>query len=249
LQITRDGLTRTGRKLDVFFSIEAELYKNKMSQAQIIEIINDPEAGEPLDKLRLFMCYYLSIDSREELEIEKFVPLLTACGADVSALQHIKAVRQIEKMGDLSATTTQPEQASFSNIFKDRLKGVGLSVSADAVLAGLQSWRPPNTTRSLAQLCEALMDPSAASKAALSTAQDLLLYDPYISARDLPAQRSGGFTEAVVFIMGGGSMDEAHSIQTIAQRGHGAKKICYGSTGLLSPNEFVAELTKLGKEA
>lgn len=70
-------------------------------------------------------------------------------------------------------------------------------------------------------------------------------------------QRRQGFSEAIVFTVGGGSMDEYGNLQDWAKRtsatgsGPGPKKrVVYGSTELLNGEEFVMEdLMKLGRES
>jgi hypothetical protein len=65
-------------------------------------------------------------------------------------------------------------------------------------------------------------------------------------------QRRQGFSEAIVFTVGGGSMDEYGNLQEwVARTGgdRGKKRIVYGSTELVSAGEFVRdELARLGKE-
>ena len=73
-------------------------------------------------------------------------------------------------------------------------------------------------------------------------------------------QRRQGFSEAVVFTVGGGSMDEYGNLQEWAKRtgaggsgaekGAGKRRVVYGSTELINAEEFLnLELEKLGKEA
>jgi len=69
-------------------------------------------------------------------------------------------------------------------------------------------------------------------------------------------QRRQGFNEAVVFTVGGGSMDEYGNLQEWAKRmsgaekGAGKRRVVYGSTELINAEEFLkAELEKLGAEA
>lgn len=72
-------------------------------------------------------------------------------------------------------------------------------------------------------------------------------------------QRRQGFNEAIVFTVGGGSMDEYGNLQEWAKRtgaggsgaekGAGKRRIVYGSTELVNAEEFLsAELEKLGAE-
>jgi hypothetical protein len=73
-------------------------------------------------------------------------------------------------------------------------------------------------------------------------------------------QRRQGFSEAIVFTVGGGSMDEYGNLQEWAKRtgaggsgaekGAGRRRVVYGSTELINAEEFLKlELEKLGTEA
>lgn len=73
-------------------------------------------------------------------------------------------------------------------------------------------------------------------------------------------QRRQGFSEAIVFTVGGGSMDEYGNLQDWAKRtsGGGAagaaatgprRRVVYGSTEIVNAEEFVVgELARLGRE-
>lgn len=65
-------------------------------------------------------------------------------------------------------------------------------------------------------------------------------------------QRRQGFTEAVVFTVGGGSMEEYGNLQEWVERtskDRGRKRVVYGSTELVNAGEFVKdELERLGSE-
>lgn len=65
-------------------------------------------------------------------------------------------------------------------------------------------------------------------------------------------QRRQGFSEAVVFTVGGGSMDEYGNLQEWVGRAGGdkaKKRVVYGSTEMVNAAEFIAqELDRLGKE-
>ncbi|KAF7502998.1 hypothetical protein GJ744_004732 [Endocarpon pusillum] len=76
-------------------------------------------------------------------------------------------------------------------------------------------------------------------------------------------QRRQGFNEAIVFTVGGGSMDEYGNLQEWVKRtsvsgggGVGAagsggarnRRVVYGSTEMVNAREFFEELKKLGME-
>ncbi|CRK36843.1 hypothetical protein BN1708_020147, partial [Verticillium longisporum] len=65
-------------------------------------------------------------------------------------------------------------------------------------------------------------------------------------------QRRQGFSEAIVFTVGGGSMDEYGNLQEWVARTGGdraRKRVVYGSTDLLNAQAFLEqELNTLGRE-
>jgi sec1 family domain-containing protein 1 len=65
-------------------------------------------------------------------------------------------------------------------------------------------------------------------------------------------QRRQGFSEAVVFTVGGGSMDEYGNLQEWVARTGGdraKRRVVYGSTEMVNAGEFIKEeLEKLGRE-
>lgn len=73
-------------------------------------------------------------------------------------------------------------------------------------------------------------------------------------------QRRQGFSDAVVFTVGGGSMDEYGNLQewakrtgaggSAAEKGAGKRRVVYGSTELINAEDFITgELARLGAEA
>jgi len=122
------------------------------------------------------------------------------------------------------------------------------------------------------------MDPQNASSAALAKTENYLYFDPRsANARGTlaPASRTAqgtsrgieasfgqkrqGFSEAIVFTVGGGSIDEYGNLQEWANRTSGPggagvsgatrKRVVYGSTELVNAEDFIKyELAPLGKE-
>jgi len=69
-------------------------------------------------------------------------------------------------------------------------------------------------------------------------------------------QRRQGFSEAIVFTVGGGSMDEYGNLQDWAKRTsavQGAsgprRRIVYGSTEIVNAEDFVGVAARLGSES
>lgn len=78
------------RSLDNFFQMEENIMKQ--TKAQILEVLNDESKGkEPLDKLRLFIIWFLSTEQDvSRADMEKFEESLKAAGADTTSLAYVK---------------------------------------------------------------------------------------------------------------------------------------------------------------
>jgi len=157
--------------------------------------------------------------------------------------------------------------SSISNRLTDRLKEGGLGGGIDNILSGVKNFLPARKNFIITRLIEALMDPASASNQALSDIDDYLTLDPR-SARNFSApshqnKKSNriAFSEAIVFVVGGGGYVEASNLQEYANQsnyggagsagpggiGTGAKKITYGATEILSPLEFINSLERLSQ--
>jgi hypothetical protein len=170
--------------------------------------------------------------------------------------------------------------SSISSRLTDRFKDAGLGANFDNLISGVKNFLPANKDLTLTKITESLMDPQNASTSALQKTEGFLYFDPRSanargtmppSAKDARSgtqqsrgidpsfgQRRQGFSEAIVFTVGGGSMDEYGNLQDWAKRTTGAggaagavgrKRVVYGSTELVNANSFLQELSKLGKES
>ncbi|CCT68324.1 related to SLY1 protein [Fusarium fujikuroi] len=284
------------RQLDNYFQLEENVVKQ--TKPQIMEIISDSTKGsEPVDKLRLFIIWYLSTEQEvSRQEFEGFGKALSEAGADVSCLPYVRQVRATTKMTQLTTinSTAQPAQtsdifgrfSSMSSRLTDRLKesGVptGLSSNFESLISGVKNFLPADRDFTVTKIVESIMDPSSASSSAIAKTEDYKYYDPRsANARgSMPApsamrsgagatpggmpgsqvsgqtasfgQRRQGFSEAVVFTIGGGSIDEYGNLQEWVSRAGGdraKKRVVYGSTEMMNAAEFIKEeLDTLGKE-
>ncbi|KAF4502528.1 SLY1 [Fusarium agapanthi] len=285
------------RQLDNYFQLEENVVKQ--TKPQIMEIISDSTKGsEPVDKLRLFIIWFLSTEQEvSRQEFEGFEKALSEAGADVSCLPYVRQVRATTKMTQLTTinnNTAQPAQtsdlfgrfSSMSSRLTDRLKesGVptGLSSNFESLISGVKNFLPADRDFTVTKIVESIMDPSSASSSAIAKTEDYKYYDPRsANARGTvpppSAMRSGagatpggmpgsqvsgqtasfgqrrqGFSEAVVFTIGGGSIDEYGNLQEWVSRTGGdraKKRVVYGSTEMMNAAEFIKEeLDTLGKE-
>lgn len=172
--------------------------------------------------------------------------------------------------------------SSISSRLTDRFKDAGLGANFDSLISGVKNFLPANKDLTLTKITESLMDPQNASTSALQKTEGFLYFDPRSanargtmppSAKDARSgtqqsrgieasfgQRRQGFSEAIVFTVGGGSMDEYGNLQEWAKRtsagaGGGAagavgrKRVVYGSTELVSARSFLEEMGRLGRES
>jgi hypothetical protein len=148
---------------------------------------------------------------------------------------------------------------------------------------------PVNKDLTITKITESIMDPASASSSAIAKTEGYLYFDPRSAnargtmppasqartqQQNMPGglgslgpgtgasfgMRRQGFSEAIVFTVGGGSMEEYGNLQEWAKRtGAGGsaagatgvrRRVVYGSTELENPEDFlVGELARLGEES
>uniref|UniRef100_A0A667YU46 Sec1 family domain containing 1 n=1 Tax=Myripristis murdjan TaxID=586833 RepID=A0A667YU46_9TELE len=79
------------RKLDVYFEYEEKLMSKSTLDKSLLDIISDPDAGTPEDKMRLFLIYYITAQQApSEADLEQYKKALQDAGCDLSPLNYIK---------------------------------------------------------------------------------------------------------------------------------------------------------------
>ncbi|KAK3296848.1 Sec1-like protein [Chaetomium fimeti] len=295
------------RQLDNYFQLEETVMKQ--TKAQMLELIKTEDKGQPGDKLRLFVIWFLSTEqdvSRQEWS--QFEEALEAAGCDKTSLAYIRQVRATTKMTQLTTVTSQAsanqQQSGSSDLFNrfsaistrltDRLKETGVPTNAltsnvASLLGGIKNFLPADKDLTVTKITESIMDPSGASSSAIAKTENYLYFDPRsANARGtmpqpsalragagggtapggLPGsvlgaqtagtgasfgQRRQGFSEAMVFMVGGGSMDEYGNLQEWAARTAAGdrvtRRVIYGASELVNAGQFISEeLDKLGRE-
>jgi hypothetical protein len=195
--------------------------------------------------------------------------------------------------------------SSLSNRLTDRITSGALGANFDSLISGVKNFLPVNKDLTLTKITESIMDPQSASSSAIAKTESYLYFDPRSanargamptssSARTQQpgstassaavginasfGQRRQAFNEAIVFTVGGGSMEEYGNLQEWVERtntsggsaagaGAGAgsvansstptaltgshrKRVVYGSTELMNASDFLADaLARLGKES
>ncbi|KAL8895990.1 MAG: hypothetical protein Q9192_003332 [Flavoplaca navasiana] len=175
--------------------------------------------------------------------------------------------------------------SSISNRLTGQLPGA-LGTNFENLISGVKNFLPVNKDITITKIVESLMDPTSASSSAIAKTEDYLYFDPrsanargttpapsqarHQQASGIPGalgslgpgtqasfgQRRQGFSEAIVFTVGGGSMDEYGNLQDWAKRTSAAsgatapkRRVVYGSTEIVNAEDFViGELARLGQE-
>lgn len=174
--------------------------------------------------------------------------------------------------------------SSISSRLTTTLKETGVSANFENLISGVKNFLPANRDLTVTKITESIMDPTGASSSAIAKTENYLYFDPRSAtargtmppansswkAEQMPGglgrgenasfgQRRQGFNEAIVFMVGGGSMDEYGNLQewvkrtstssTGVEKGACRRRIVYGSTELINAGAFLRhELEKLGTE-
>ena len=178
------------RQLDNYFQLEESI--TKQTGSEMLALIRSEDKGaNPLDKLRIFIIWYLSVDKEpSKTELDQFESALSEAGVadSVAAIKHISNVR-LETRGTMmtsTTNTTQPAQAplfgglsSLSKNFTDRLSGTALgNVDLGSLVSGVKNFLPVNKDLTVTKIVESIMDPPAASSSALAKTENYLYFDP-----------------------------------------------------------------------
>uniref|UniRef100_A0A8C5CYW3 Sec1 family domain-containing protein 1 n=1 Tax=Gadus morhua TaxID=8049 RepID=A0A8C5CYW3_GADMO len=93
------------RKLDVYFEYEEKLMSKSTLDKSLLDVISDPDAGTPEDKMRLFLIYYITAQQvPSESDLEQYKKALLDAGCDLSPLNYIKQWKAFTKMAATPAS-------------------------------------------------------------------------------------------------------------------------------------------------
>lgn len=291
------------RHLDDYFQLEETITKQTFTQ--MLQLITSEDRGnDPLDKLRIFIIWYLSAEfepSKAEMSRIEEALLAAGCSKFLPALKYIQRVRLETKLTMMSSTATasQPQQqplfgglTALSKNFTDRITSGALgNVNLESLVSGVKNFLPANRDLTVTKIVESIMDPPAASSSAIAKTENYMYFDPRNAhargttpsgptrnGTGVPGglggggpgtgasfgQRRQGFSEAIVFTVGGGSMDEYGNLQEWVKRtstsggavgsssmssgGARTRRVVYGSTEMVNAEDFVDQLARLGQE-
>ncbi|KAJ3173938.1 Vesicle trafficking between the ER and Golgi [Geranomyces variabilis] len=264
------GLLKTiqERHLDQFFAMEESI--TRQTKATISEALRDTSKS-PADKIRLFSIYYLSVDTISKDDLAEYERLLVEAGCSVAAIGYLKQVRAISRMtasANVAAAAAAPTTAATDLLYRfstigskltDHLQSTGVGNHFENLVSGVKNLLPVRKDCPVTRVVDTMMENrdeagggggnNAANNPGDVVGGDYLYLDPRLprGSSGKPAKGRTAFGEAVVFVVGGGNYLEAQNLWEYTQRTSlPRKKITYGTTELLTPNAFMAQLETLG---
>ncbi|XP_029808053.1 sec1 family domain-containing protein 1 [Suricata suricatta] len=227
------------RKLDVYFEYEEKIMSKTTLDKSLLDIISDPDAGTPEDKMRLFLIYYISAQQApSEADLEQYKKALTDAGCNLNPLQYIKQWKAFAKMASAPAsygnTTTKPMG------LLSRVMNTGSQFVMEGVKNLVLKQQNLPVTRILDNLMEMKSNPET---------DDYRYFDPkMLRGNDSSVPRNKNpFQEAIVFVVGGGNYIEYQNLIDYI-KGKQGKHILYGCSELFNATQFIKQLSQLGQK-
>ncbi|EUD66144.1 hypothetical protein C922_03339 [Plasmodium inui San Antonio 1] len=241
------------RELDKYYENEFdfESCNEKICIQHMKDILTSPK-GTPMDKYRAFLCLYLAKKNMNKQTVDTFLQELKNMRIDISAIYFINQMEKLKTMNihihvstplthsNTGTTATFKDQLNtYSNIFID--KGIN-------ILQGAKSLLPKRREIKITKLVETLIENKP------SSLNDQFVY---IDPKTPPSDTTTGSNHAernyikqdhvkdyIIFVIGGGNYIEVSALKDLEEKMN--KKIIYGTTDFVRPENFVQELNEIG---
>nr|KAG5689560.1 hypothetical protein BaRGS_022063 [Batillaria attramentaria] len=229
------------RKLDTYFEMEEKMMSKSTLSQSLMDIISDPEAGKPEDKVRLFIIALICGPPMSEAEIDQYCVALQASNCDLAAVQYVRRWKSYSKI------TATPSMYAGGGVSSTSMFTNLLSKGSSFVMEGVKNLVVKSHKLPTTRIVDALMELKS-----LQDVDDFRYFDPKMLRADssnLPRNKSP-FQEAFVFMVGGGNYIEYQNLMDYvrAKAPVSQKKIVYGCSDLANATLFLKQLAQLGKE-
>ncbi|KPP80080.1 sec1 family domain-containing protein 1-like, partial [Scleropages formosus] len=218
------------RKLDVYFEYEEKLMSKSTLDKSLLDMISDPDAGTPEDKMRLFLIYYItSQQPPSELDLEQYKKALMDAGCDLSPLNYIKQWKAFTKMA------AAPANYGNSGVKPMGLFSMVMNTGSHFVMEGVKNLVLKQHNLPVTRILDNLME----MKSNLET-DDYRYFDPKMlrgSESSIPRNKNP-FQEAIVFVVGGGNYIEYQNLVDYTKAKQG-KRVLYGCSELFNAAQFM----------
>ncbi|XP_077477796.1 sec1 family domain-containing protein 1 [Stigmatopora argus] len=227
------------RKLDVYFEYEEKLMSKSTLDKSLLDIIGDPDAGTPEDKMRLFLIFYITAQQPpSESDLEQYKTALLDAGCDLSPLSYIKQWKAFTKM---AAT---PANNGNSGVKPMGLFSRVMNSGSQLVMEGVKNLVLKQHNLPVTRILDNLMEMKSHPET-----DDYRYFDPKMlrgSESSIPRNKNP-FQEAIVFVVGGGNYIEYQNLVDYTKSKSG-KKIIYGCSELFNASQFIKQLSQLGQK-
>ncbi|XP_050419873.1 sec1 family domain-containing protein 1 [Adelges cooleyi] len=231
------------RRLDLLFEFEEKVMSQASLDKQILDVINDPEAGTAEDKMRLFIIYYIYTHAVSDSDMDMYSSALEKQGCDLSPLKYIKRWKMYSNI--TSTTSSQYGGGTKSVNMFEKL----LSHTSSFVMEGVKNLVVKRHTFPVTRIVDELLENRQPSNAS----DEYRHFDPKQLRNSDNIKCKNTFNEAIVFIVGGGNYIEYQNLLEYIKNktvtpGMPQLKIVYGSTVVNNAQDFLEQLSLLGQE-
>ena len=246
------------KRLDTFFEIEQDPNNSKL-RTNFQEILRDGKTNNLQDKMRSFIVLYLTSTAGLPKDfIQEVETYFKENEYDITVLRYIYKLREYMQ---LSSKTLQNKSLEDGNTKKSTDNNLSLSSlysltegrlpgTVGNLISGIKKLLPEKKTIPITNVVEAIMDPMNSSEKNLETTDNYMYIDPKIT-RGFHTQKPKRqfYNKSIVFVIGGSNYLEYQNLQEWAHSQlHNLKKVMYGGTNLITPNEFLEEITTLASD-
>lgn len=231
------------RKLDEYFEMEEKLMSKASIDKSLMDFISDPDAGTPDDKLRLFLIYYIcqsqSTQPISDQEVDQYAQALEGANCRLEPLTYIKRWRQYSTMN--SGAPQQQYRGGGT-------KTIGMfshlvSTGSQFVMEGVKNLVVKKHNLPVTRIVDSLMEMKSSTEI-----DNYRYFDPKLARGvETSARNKVPYSEAIVFVVGGGNYIEYQNLMDYVKAKQG-KKISYGCSELFNATQFLKQLAHLGSE-
>lgn len=195
------------RRLDSFFELEEKIMSKMALDRPLLDVLQDEEFGQPEDKMRLFIIYYICTPTVTDAEMSKFEAVLQGLGCDLSPLPYLKRWKAItQKSSGMSAVAANPYEGGGTRTVSMFSKLV--SQGSNFVMEGVKNLVVKRHNLPLTKITEVLLE----SKNTPETDEFLYLDPKLLKGGDVAPKQRAPFQDAVVFVVGGGNYIEYQNL-------------------------------------
>ncbi|XP_022095656.1 sec1 family domain-containing protein 1-like [Acanthaster planci] len=231
------------RKLDVYFELEEKLMSKQSLDKSLMDVITDPDAGTPDDKMRLFIIFFICTPTMSDSELDQYSVALESAGCNLSPLQYVKRWKHYTKM-------TAPSQYAGGGTKTISMFSKLMSTGSQFVMEGVKNFVVKKHNLPATRIVDALMELKSNQET-----DDYRYFDPKLlrvtDSSAIPRNKTP-FQDAIVFVVGGGNYIEYQNlidyVKSKSSTAGSGKKITYGCSELFNADQFLKQLTQLGQE-